>query len=151
MGDDGIYKGAYEKLTQNMDNFHSALTKTFEIYSDCQNHYRNSMQTSLDRVEYFDQGEFMNLHQNTKNEAISQVWKPISVLTICGWKCFDSIFFQYLLTFKFMDTSHVNDAIKFMIRSKLDSNIEEHFHNFTGKNVAKHADFIVSIEWVNQI
>lgn len=73
MGGDEVHKGAYDKLIQNVDNFHLALTKTFELYGDSQNHYRNSMQNSLDRVEYFHQGEFTNLHQNTKNQAISQV------------------------------------------------------------------------------
>lgn len=73
MGDDDISKEARDKLTKNMDTLHSALTKTFEIYDDCQNHYRNSMQMSLDRVEFYQQGDFIILHQNTKNEAISQV------------------------------------------------------------------------------
>lgn len=74
MGDNEVYEGAYEKLTQNIDNFHLALSKTLDVYSNCANHYRNSMQSSLDRVDYFDQGDFMKLHQNAKNEAISQVW-----------------------------------------------------------------------------
>lgn len=45
-----------------------------------------------------------------------------------------------------MDKSHINDAIKFTIRIKLDSNIDEQFHSFNGKNAAKHANFIVIIE-----
>lgn len=45
-----------------------------------------------------------------------------------------------------MAKSNINDGIKFAIRSKLDSNIEEQFHRFKDKNAAKHANFIVSIE-----
>lgn len=75
MGNDEVYKGTYEKLLKNMDIFHLALSKTIEIFSDSENHYRNSMQISLDQVEYFNQADFMKLHQKLKSEAIAQVCK----------------------------------------------------------------------------
>lgn len=74
MGDDEICKGAHDKLAQNIDNFHLTLSKTLEMYNECESHYENSMQSALDRVEYFHQSDLMKLHQNTKNTAISQVW-----------------------------------------------------------------------------
>lgn len=75
MGDDEICNGAYEKLIQNIDNFHLALARTLEQYNDCQSNYRNSMQDSLDQIEYFSEGDFIKLHHNTKNREISQVCK----------------------------------------------------------------------------
>lgn len=73
MGDDEDSKKFFAKLTRNIDELYSILLKTLELYSDCKRHYRNSMQNSIDKVKYFDQGDLMKLHQNVKNEVNLQV------------------------------------------------------------------------------
>lgn len=73
LGDEDISKSFREKLTQNLENFHSGLSKTLDRFNERQNHYINSMQSSLDQVEYLRQDDFMKHHQRVKNEALSQV------------------------------------------------------------------------------
>lgn len=91
MGDDEIYKHVYEKLTQNMDKFDLTLSKTLEAYIDCQNRYKNSMQNSLDQIEYFNQGDLVKLHQNLKNEAISEVCTAMKITKAAN---IESIFYE---------------------------------------------------------
>lgn len=44
------------------------------LYNDCLNFYINTMQKTINAAEpYFEEYELMQLHQNAKNEAISQV------------------------------------------------------------------------------
>lgn len=59
-----------------------ALSKTLEIFNERLNHYINSMQSSLDQVEFYRQDDFVKLHQRVKSEAISQVCRPIEI-NIC--------------------------------------------------------------------
>lgn len=73
MGNAEISSSCREKLTHSLDNFHSILSRTIETNIGCETHYSNSMQTSLDQVEYFRQDDFVNLHQRVKSEAVAQV------------------------------------------------------------------------------
>lgn len=77
MGEADISNSFRERLSQNLDNFNVALSKTLEIFNERLNHYTNSMQSSLDQVEYYQQDDFVKLHQRVKSEAISQVCHQI--------------------------------------------------------------------------
>ena len=73
MGDGDISNGFRQRLDQNLNSFESALIKTLEVFNQRQNHFTNSMQSSLDQVEYLRSDEFVNFHQRFKSEAMSQV------------------------------------------------------------------------------
>lgn len=73
MGDGDISNSFRERLDQNLNGFQAALMKTLEIFNQRQNHFTNSMQSSLDQVEYLRPDEFVNFHQRFKSEAMSQV------------------------------------------------------------------------------
>lgn len=77
MGDADISNGVREKLTNNLNIFRSALLQALETFNDRQNNFKNSMQTSLDHVEYFRQDDFVSLHRRLKKESMAQVndWK----------------------------------------------------------------------------
>lgn len=73
MGDADISNSFREKLDHNLKNFNTALLEMLEKFNERQNHYTNSMQSSLDHVEYFRPDDFIGIHQRVKNEAMSQV------------------------------------------------------------------------------
>lgn len=73
MGDDEISNEKRSKLEQDLNNYLSIMDQTLNSFSHCPNHYSHRMQESLNGVEYFSLGDFMSLHLNVKNEAISQV------------------------------------------------------------------------------
>lgn len=73
MGDDIINQGARQKLDSDINILSDALRKTMDSYSQTLQHYVDSMQRSLNENQYFNQGDLIKLHQNTKNTAISQV------------------------------------------------------------------------------
>ncbi|XP_055323105.1 atlastin-like [Sitodiplosis mosellana] len=120
MGDGDISNSFRGRLDQNLNNFQSALIGTLEIFNQRQNHFTNSMQSSLDRVEYFRSDEFVNLHQRVKNEAMSQ----------------------------FLEVSHLDGALKYIIQNKLNQNIDEKIRFFEGMNTAKHTNFVTGGELI---
>lgn len=73
MGDDIINQGACQKLDSDINILSDALRKTMDSYSQTSQHYVDSMQRSMNENQYFNQGDLIKLHQNTKNTAISQV------------------------------------------------------------------------------
>lgn len=73
MGDDEISNGLRAKLEQDLNNYQSILNQILDSFNHSPNEYSRRMQESLNGVEYFGLNEFMGLHQNIRNEAISQV------------------------------------------------------------------------------
>lgn len=62
-----------DNLKQELNNLQSTLSITMQIYALCASNYNNSMQKSLDEVEYYRPDEFMNRHEHVKNQSMTQV------------------------------------------------------------------------------
>lgn len=77
MGDDAISNVFREKLEQDLNNYQATSSQTLDSFNHWINHYNHRMQESLNGVDYFPLNDFINVHQNIKNEAISQVCRLI--------------------------------------------------------------------------
>lgn len=75
LGESEISDGFRNKLKEDLDNFQVKLSKTMQTYALCLSNYTNSMQSSLDAVDYHRQEEIIKLHQNTKSQSMTQVRK----------------------------------------------------------------------------
>ena len=73
MGHNELAKGARDKLKHLLDRMHLELSEIMESYRNCLQQYTDSMQSSLDAKEYYNESEFLTLHQNTRNGALQQV------------------------------------------------------------------------------
>lgn len=118
MGDVVISKSFREKLANNLNNFRSAWLQALQTFSDRQAQFTNSMQSALDQVEYFRQGDFVSLYQRVKTESMAQ----------------------------FLENTQLDGGLKYIIHQKLDQSIDEKIRIFEEKNNAKHTNFVVSIE-----
>lgn len=61
------------KLERDLNEFQLSLGITMEEYHLCLQRYNEKMQASLDAADYFSTFDLAKLHQNVKNEVISQV------------------------------------------------------------------------------
>ena len=73
MGDNEIAKGARDKLESLLDHIHIDLSEIMESYRNCLLQYSDSMQSSLNAKEYYNESDFLTLHHNSRNGAIEQV------------------------------------------------------------------------------
>lgn len=73
MGEEDISSGFRAKLEQELNNFQAVMAQTLDSFNHWSNHYSQRMQDSLNGVEYLSGVDFLNLHQNIRSEAISQV------------------------------------------------------------------------------
>lgn len=75
-GDVEITTPFRERLVQYLDNLQLTLVKTLESYLDSLKYYSDTLEKSIEEAaSYLSEGDFIKLHQNTKKEAQSQVWK----------------------------------------------------------------------------
>lgn len=73
MGDDEISSSFRVKLEENLKKFQTIMSQTLDTFDHSTKYYNNKMQTSIDGVAYLSDGDFSNIHQKARNEAISQV------------------------------------------------------------------------------
>lgn len=73
MGDDEISNSFRVKLEETLKKFQTIMSQTLDTFDHSTKHYNNKMQTSIDGVAYLSDGDFSNLHQNARNEAVAQV------------------------------------------------------------------------------
>lgn len=116
MGNDEISKKCQEKLQQNLNEFGAISYRVLDSYTRNLQLYIDSMQKSLNQIDYFREVDFIRLHQNTKNQAIAQ----------------------------FQSQSGDNE-LKSDVQKKLESKIDQKLPAFKATNEAKRQCFIVSI------
>lgn len=107
-----------EKLEQNLNEFNVSICAILELFTENLQYYSDSMQKSINENEYFSEINFLELHQSSKDEAIS----------------------------KFQSQSRDNE-LKSAFRSKLDVKIDQTLPAFEAKSVEKRQDFLVSMKF----
>ena len=73
MGHNESANGVRNKLEHLLDRMHLELSEIMESYRNCLQQYTDSMQSSLNAKEYFNESEFLTLHHNSRNRSLQQV------------------------------------------------------------------------------
>lgn len=77
MGEDAISHVFREKLEQDMNGYQTTMSQTLDSFNRAMHHYDQRMLESLNGVQYFPLNDFVNVQQNIRNEATSQVCQLI--------------------------------------------------------------------------
>lgn len=139
MGADEISYRFRAKLEKDLNNLQSIVSQTADYYNQCLNQYGQKVQESLNQIEYFSTGDFLHLHQNAKNAAISEVcilvifWLQKSIVTVSQNPQFSQQF----------QSQPGDDEFKFNFQPKIESKIEQKCNSFAEQNRTKRQNFRV--------
>ena len=73
-GDEEVASSLRKELEKSLHGYSDVLDKNFIFYTESVRSYSDSMQKSMDSIQaYVNETELTRFHEETKNEAMSQV------------------------------------------------------------------------------
>lgn len=81
--------GSRVKLESNLIDLRMLIEQMIKFNEQSERSYSDAMQKSINQIQtYFNETEFMQLHQTTKNNSMNQVHLKSFIVNLFFWKNF---------------------------------------------------------------